>query len=228
LDFIFMLTQHDRTVGNCLDVLRQIEGLGVAHIGFKDVGVDRPTMVELVRGIKAAGATSYLEVVSTSAADIVRSLEAANDLGVDRVLGGTDIVAAKRILGDLGRYFPFPGIPVGHPTRLGGSPDLVADQCRQMREAGCGGVDLLAFRATEAEPMALIHAARRALPDRTLMVAGSVNSADRIHALAKAGVDAFTIGSAVLDHSFAAGMRSVDGQIGAVIAACQTAPRAAA
>ena len=34
---------------------------------------------ELVRRIKASGATSYLEVVSTSAADIVRSLEVAND-----------------------------------------------------------------------------------------------------------------------------------------------------
>lgn len=223
-----MLTQHDRTVANCLDVLRAIDGLDVRHVGFKDVGVDRATMVELVRRIKASGATSYLEVVSTSAADIVRSLEVANDLGVDRVLGGTDLPAARRILGGLERYFPFPGIPVGHPTRLGGSPGLVADQCRQMREAGCGGVDLLAFRATEAEPMALIHAARRALPDRKLMVAGSVNSADRVHALSKAGVDAFTIGSAVLDHSFAPGLDSVPAQIEAVIAACRSAPRAAA
>lgn len=223
-----MLTQHDRTVANCLDVLRQIEGLGVGHIGFKDIGVDRATMVELVRRIKVVGATSYLEVVSTSAMDIVRSLEVANDLGVDRVLGGTDLAAARRILGDLGRYFPFPGIPVGHPTRLGGSPGLVADQCRQMRDAGCGGVDLLAYRATEAEPMALVRAARRALPDRRLVVAGSVNAADRIHALARAGVDAFTIGSAVLDHSFAPGLASLPGQIGAVIAACRTAPRAAA
>lgn len=223
-----MLTQHDRTVANCLDVLRQIEGLGVTHIGFKDVGVERATMVELLRRIKAAGATSYLEVVSTSSADVVRSLEVANELGVDRVLGGTDVAAAKRILGDLDRYFPFPGIPVGHPTRLGGSPDLVAEQCRQMREHGCGGVDLLAFRATEAEPMALVQAARRALPDQALIVAGSVNSVDRIHALAEAGVDAFTIGSAVLDHSFAAGLSSLSGQIGAVLAACRTAPRVAA
>lgn len=223
-----MLTQHDRTVANCLDVLQEIKGLGVAHIGFKDVGVDRATMVELVRRIRAAGATSYLEVVSTSAADVLRSLEAAKDLGVDRVLGGTDLAVAKRILGDLERYFPFPGIPVGHPTRLGGSPELVAHQCRQMREAGCGGVDLLAYRATEAEPMALVRAARRELQDCNLIVAGSVNSAERIRALAAAGVDAFTIGSAVLDHSFAADLPSLAGQIGSVLAACRGAPRFAA
>jgi len=214
-----MLTQHDSTVANCLDVLHEIEGLGVTHIGFKDVGVDQATMVELVRRIRVAGATSYLEVVSTSTADILRSLEAAKTLGVDRVLGGTDLVAAKRILGNLDRYFPFPGIPVGHPTRLGGSPALVADQCRQMRASGCGGVDLLAYRATEAEPMALIRAARRELQDRALIVAGSINSAGRIHALAEAGVDAFTIGSAILDRSFATDLPSLAGQIRSVLAA---------
>ena len=106
--------------------------------------------------------------------------------------------------------------------------ELVADQCRGMRESGCGGVDLLAYRATDAEPMALVRAARHALPDRALIVAGSVNAVDRIHALAEAGVDAFTIGSAVLDRSFAPALSSTAGQIGSVLAACRTAPRFAA
>ena len=34
-----MMTSGDRTVGDCLDVLDEVGGLGLRHIGFKDVGV---------------------------------------------------------------------------------------------------------------------------------------------------------------------------------------------
>jgi hypothetical protein len=144
---------------------------------------------------------------------MLRSLEAARALGVDRILGGTDLDAARRILGDLSRYFPFPGNPVGHPTRLGGSAALVADHCRRACAQGCGGVDLLAFRATEADPLDLVRAAREALPAQQLIVAGSVNSKARIHALAAAGVDAFTIGSAVFEGTFSPAKGSFRSQI---------------
>ena len=123
-------------------------------------------------------------------------------LGVDRILGGTDLVTARRLLGDLSRYFPFPGRPVGHPTRLEGDAALVAEHCAHAMAQGCAGVDLLAYRATQAEPLDLVRAARAALAGGTLIVAGSVNSRARIHALAQAGADAFTVGSSVFDGSF--------------------------
>jgi hypothetical protein len=53
-------------------------------------------------------------------------------LGVDRILGGTDLDAAQNILGDLSRYFPFPGNPSAIRP-LGGSAALVADHCRRAR-----------------------------------------------------------------------------------------------
>ena len=66
MDFIFMLTQHDRTVPDCLAVFDEIADLGLSHVGFKDVGATPETLRELNRRIKASGATSYLEVVSLS------------------------------------------------------------------------------------------------------------------------------------------------------------------
>src|SRR3546814_6596401 len=63
------------------------------------------------------------------------------------------------------------------------------------------GVDLLAYRATEADPLELVRAARRATRG-TLVVAGSIDSLARIRALAQAGVNAFTIGSAAFDGAF--------------------------
>jgi phosphoribosylformimino-5-aminoimidazole carboxamide ribonucleotide (ProFAR) isomerase len=71
----------------------------------------------------------------------------------------------------------------------------VAAQCTAFEQAGAAGVDLLAFCATDAEPLELVKAARKATQG-TLVVAGSISSISQIEALAAAGVDAFTIGQA--------------------------------
>jgi hypothetical protein len=228
MDFILMLTRNDRTIEDAEGVVDAACDLGVRHMGFKDVGVPYATMQELAARIRRRGGVCYLEVVSATRDAMLRSLEVGRALGADRILGGTDLPAASRILGDLSRYFPFPGRPVGHPTRLGGSAALVAEHTRAARAMGCGGVDLLAFRATEAEPLELVRAARAALPGGTLIVAGSVNSKERIHALAAAGVDAFTIGSAVFDGAFSPTKGSLRGQILDILDACDQAPGIAA
>jgi len=228
MDFIFMLTRHDRTIEDAGDLIDAVCDLGVTHIGFKDVGVPPAAMRGLVRTIRRRGAVCYLEVVSTTPEAVLRSLHAARDLGVDRVLGGTDLDGALRILGDLACYFPFPGRPVGHPTRLEGSVELVARHSREAQAMGCGGVDLLAYRATEADPLDLVRAARAALCGGRLIVAGSISTKRQIAVLAEAGVDAFTIGSAVFEGTFSPNRGTLEGQIEDVLAACASASRLSA
>jgi heptaprenylglyceryl phosphate synthase len=80
-------------------------------------------------------------------------------------------------------------------------------------------VDLLAYRATEADPLELVRAARRGTPG-TLLVAGAVKTGEQIRALAAAGGDALTVGSAVLDGSFAPHLGSLRSQLRAVLDAC--------
>ncbi len=220
VDFIFMLTRQDQTIEDCLETFETISGVGLGHVGFKDIGVDRDTLFELNRRIKASGATSYMEVVSTSPEDCLRSARNAVDIAVDRLLGGTEVPETLEILQGTGiEYMPFPGRPEGHPTKLGGSPEDVAADCRRFADMGCAGVDLLAYRATEADPLDLVRAARGALGGY-LVVAGSVDSPARIRALAEAGADAFTIGSAVFDGSFSPRKGSITGQLRDVLAAC--------
>ena len=86
--------------------------------------------------------------------------------------------------------------------------------------AGCKGADLLAYRATEADPLGLIRAARRGLGTHELIVAGSINGLDRIRAIKQAGASAFTIGSAVFDGSYAPSMGSILSQLQAVLNDC--------
>jgi hypothetical protein len=219
VDFIFMLTRDDQTVRDCLELLDSLGDLPLPHLGFKDVGVDAPTLARLHCRIKDVGATSYLEVVSTSRNRALESARMAVDLGVDWLMGGTWVPETMELLDGTGiGYLPFPGTPAGHPTRLGGTPEQVAEDCRRFEAAGCGGADLLAYRATDAAPLDLVRAARRATSGR-LVVAGSIVNAEQIRELAAAGADAFTIGSAALTGAFAPRMGTLRGQLASILKA---------
>lgn len=222
MDFIFMLTRADQTVPDCLEVLDYIVPVGLGHIGFKDVGVSSETMKQLTRRIRDAGAISYMEVVSTDPQAWRESARLARDIGVDRLLGGTDVPAMVDILeGSDVTYYPFPGRPHGHPTKLGGTAEDVEAHCRAFMEAGCGGCDLLAYRATEAEPLDLVRAARRGLGDSGYLIcAGSVSTREKVRALASTGCDAFTVGSAAFDGSFSPTKGSLRSQLRDILDAC--------
>lgn len=219
-----MLTRDDLTVEDAPDVLDEIAILGLKHLGFKDLGVDRGTLRHLARRVRELGATSYLEVVSTTPEACLASARAAVEIGVDRLLGGTAVDEVLAILrGTPVAYYPFPGFPEGHPTRLRGGPADVARHCHEAVAKGCAGVDLLAYRAVEAEPLALVRAARAALEGATLIVAGSVDGPGRVAELAAAGVDAFTIGSAVFDGSFSPRKGTLRARLRDVLAASGSA-----
>jgi hypothetical protein len=224
MDFIFMLTRQDRTITDCLELFELIRPVSLRHVGFKDVGVPPETLQQLHAAIRASGATSYMEVVSTTPEACLNSARVAAELGVDRLLGGTDVAAVQKILaGSATRYYPFPGFPRGHPTKLAGKAADVEAQSRAFMEQGCAGADLLAYRATEADPLDLVRAARKGLGTGTLIVAGSVNSAAQIRALAGAGADAFTIGSAVFDGSYLPDAGSILSQLSRIQADCAAA-----
>jgi hypothetical protein len=222
MDFVFMLTRNDATVENALDLVEIARPLGLKHVGFKDVGADASILRSLTAAIRAAGASPWMEVVSTTREGELRSIALARDLGVDFMMGGVHVDEGLRILkGSATRYLPFAGKPSGHPTRLGGAAAEVEAQCRAIAQKGCAGVDILAYRATEAEPLDLIAACRRGLSERgAVVVAGSVNSAERVSAIRAAGADAFTIGTAAIDASYAPGAGPLAAQLKAVLADC--------
>lgn len=218
-----MLTRADRTIDNALDVLDEIHDLGLRHIGFKDVGIDATRAAEVRQRIGELGATSYLEVVSTSNESIVQSARLGRAIGIDRLLGGAgeQFDAVMGVLaGSSVAYLPFPGRPFGHPTQLRGDAAEIEQHCRAFRARGAAGCDLLAHRSVDADPIELVRAARRGLDSGVLLVAGGVASAAHVRALREAGADAFTVGSAVFDGTFAPGRDGLRGQLKAVLDAC--------
>ena len=207
MDFVFMLTRDNSTVSDAADLVEAARPVGLKHIGFKDVGAEPEALRLLAAVIRAAGASVWMEIVSTSREDELRSIALGRDLGVDYLMGGVFAQEGVRLLeGSPTRYLPFAGRPEGHPTRLGGAAPEVEAHCRAFAALGCAGVDILAYRASEADPLDLVAACRRGLGGSGLVVAaGSIDRPARIAAVRAAGADAFTIGTAAIDCAYAPG-----------------------
>lgn len=198
-EFIFMLTRNDTTVGNALEVYDEIRDTALRYIGFKDVGASVQTLTELTRRMHADGREVFLEVVSESAEDELRSIRAAREIGVDVVMGGTHVDEALALLEGGGlRYYPFPGRIVGHPSLLRGTLEEIADSAAALNARdGVHGLDLLAYR-WDGDVPALVRAVLDAV-DVPVVAAGSVDSLERIRTLSDLGVWGFTIGAAAFD-----------------------------
>lgn len=200
--FVFMLTRHDRTIADAAERLEEALAAGVRHIGFKDVGLPMADLVKLAERIHGAGGRTYLEVVSLDAASEIASAKSAVALGVDVLMGGTRPTAVLPIIAGSGiAYFPFPGRIVGHPSRLEGPPSDIVESAKTLAAMdGVDGLDLLAYRfAGDVE--GLIGKVRAAVT-KPLIVAGSIDRPERIHAVVSAGAWGFTVGTAALDGCF--------------------------
>lgn len=230
-DFILMLTENDRTIPDARARLDQALEGGVRHIGFKDVGLPLNDLRDLADAIRDAGGRSYLEVVSLDAESEIASARAAVDLDVDVLLGGTraadvtDITRHHPV-----RYYPFPGHITGHPSVLEGPEDDVVTSARMLAALEhVHGLDLLAYRFRGDVPK--LMGSVSAAVAKPVIVAGSIDSAERVEAAATAGAQGFTVGTAALAGAFPAETEGFTGQVRAILAitaraqAISTAPR---
>jgi len=230
-DFILMLTENDRTVPDAAQRLEEALAGGVRHIGFKDVGLPFAELRGLADTIRAAGGRSYLEVVSLDAAQELASARAAVELDVDCLLGGTRAEAVTEVIrAHPIRYYPFPGEIVGHPSVLSGSEDEIVASARRLAALEhVHGLDLLAYRF-EGDVLRLMARVCAAVAKPVLM-AGSIDSAARVIAVAEAGAAGFTVGTAALAGAFPAEGPGFTGQVRAILdlaaqgRARSTAPR---
>ena len=63
-NLVVMLTHNDVTVKDAYDLFDACKDLPVQHWGFKNVGLPKDEMKRIVSAMKAAGKTTYLEVVT--------------------------------------------------------------------------------------------------------------------------------------------------------------------
>jgi hypothetical protein len=201
---ITMLTHHDETVKDAFAVFDQCADLPCAFWGFKDVGLPKPEMKKLVKGMREKGKTTFLEVVTLTERECRDGAELALECGFDYLMGTVFYASVFRLMkGAKTRFFPFAGRVSGHPSILEGTvAEIVADG-RRMRDAGVEGFDLLAYRhATQAEALAAAFVRDVGVP---VVIAGSIDSYARLDAMRGIKPWAYTIGSAFFERKFLPG-----------------------
>lgn len=217
--FIVMLTNNDVTVTECLDVYDEVRDADVEWVGFKDKNAAEDKLRVLVDAIHEDGRKAVLEVVSETAQEELRSLKMALSLGVDMVMGGTNVDQALPLLTGSGLpYYPFPGQVVDHPSVLAGPLEHIVGSARDLSILdGVHGLDLLAYRWNEGHVPDLI-AKVVATSEVPVVVAGSIADVSQIATVNSTGAWAFTVGSALFERRFVPG-GSLRAQVDAVCAA---------
>lgn len=224
-DFILMLTSNDRTIADArARVDEALEG-GVRHIGFKDVGLPFAELKAVADEIRSVGGRSYLEVVSLDESSEMASAKAAVALDVDCLLGGTRASLVTEVTRHHPiRYYPFPGQIVDHPSILQGPVDAIVNSAKQLAELEhVHGLDLLAYRFDGDVPDLMTQVC--AAVEKPVIMAGSVDSAERIEACATSGAAGFTVGTAAFAEVFPAKGKGFAEQIRAILDLTSAAKR---
>ena len=201
-EFILMLTYNDSTVKDALNIFRECKDAPIMHWGFKDVGLPPDEMQALVHEMKAAGKTTYLEVVSLSEEEGLQGAKIAVESGFDILMGTIffdsilDYLKEKPI-----KYYPFPGHIYNHPSILDGTIENIVAHARFLESKGVEGLDLLSYRYVGDAPLLLREVVQAtSVP---VVSAGSIESYKRLAEVWQAGAWGFTIGSALFDKKFA-------------------------
>lgn len=200
-NLIVMLTLNDKTVENALEVFESCIDLPVSFWGFKDVGLPRSEMRELIKKIKNTGKTTFLEIVSLTEAECMAGAQFAVDFGFDYLMGTLFYPKVWEFLKDKNiNYSPFVGKVSGNPSILEGSVESMLKEAEFLRKEGVHTVDLLAFRHKEnPEDLAREFVKRTNI---NVILAGSINSNERIEFVNDVNPWGFTMGSALFNKAF--------------------------
>lgn len=199
-NLIVMLTNHDQTVKNAIDLFEQCKDLPVQHWGFKDVGLPVNQMKELVSNIKKSGKTAYLEVVTYTEAECLDAAGLAVECGFDYLMGTCFYPSVFKRLKKKIQYFPFCGKISGSPSVLEGSISEIVADAKKMEQIGVNGIDLLAYRHTQ-DPEKLAAELLKAVKI-PVVIAGSIDSFLRMDKIKELKPWGFTIGGAFFDKKF--------------------------
>ncbi len=196
---ITMLTYHDKTVANGKEIFLAAKDAPCMHWGFKDVGLPRADVVDLVDTMKAAGKTTYLECLAFEEESALRSAELAVECGFDVIMGTFYFDSVGEYALSHGKqYFPFFGDLL--KGILYGTIEDTVKTANELAEKKVTGVNLCGYRYVgDADKMICSVAAACAKP---VYIAGSVDSYAKIDTLKKANISAFTIGGAFFEHKF--------------------------
>lgn len=204
-ELIVMLTHHDKTVENAIEVFESAKDAPAKFWGFKEVGIPEDQMKKLVRLMKDAGKTTFLEVVDYTEEGCKAGAEVCVRCGFDVLMGTMYFDSVKEICDKAGiRYMPFVGQITGRPSVLEGTIEGITEEANTLiATKGITGFDLLGYRYTGDAVKLNSEFVKNVRAD--VCLAGSVSSYKRLDEVKATGAWAFTIGGAFFEQKFYGG-----------------------
>lgn len=200
-ELIVMLTHNDKTVADAIEVFEASKDTPAVYWGFKEAGLEKDKMKKLVKMMKQAGKTTFLEVVEYTEEECIAGAKIGVECGFDILMGTMYFDSVRDIAKKAGmKYMPFVGEITGRPSILGGTIDGMIEEANSLIEKGIDGIDLLAYRFTgDPEELAARFVKEVKLP---VCLAGSIKSFERLDKMKEIAPWTFTIGSAFFDKKF--------------------------
>ena len=197
---IVMLTLNDVTADNAVEVFNECKDLPVMDWGFKNVGLNEEKRAYLAQIMKEAGKTVYIEDVLNSEEDTLEMAIFAHKNKVDNIFGryfsSVKEYAKNNGLG----YYTCSTKSSGIPVMLRGPITEIVDQLKGYVDKGVDGICIGAYRH-ESDPEGLIKLLTSNI-NKPIIIAGSINSEDRMQFVNDQGCAGFTMGSALFDKKF--------------------------
>ena len=204
-ELIVMLTWHDKTVEDAIEVFQASKDAPAKYWGFKEVGLPEDKMTELVQMMKDAGKKTFLEVVAYTEEECIAGAEIGVRCGFDCLMGTLYFDSVKKIADEAGmEYMPFVGQISGRPSVLEGTIEGMIEEANTLIETkGLIGFDLLGYRYT-GDAVKLNSEFVKNVKGKVCL-AGSVASFQRLDEVKATGAWAFTIGGAFFEKKFGEG-----------------------
>lgn len=204
-ELIVMLTHNDKTVENAIEVFESAKDAPAKFWGFKEVGIPEDQMIDLVKRMKAAGKTTFLEVVDYTEEGCKAGAELCVRCGFDVLMGTMYFDSVRDIVKAAGiKYMPFVGKITGRPSILDGTIQGIIDEANGLVDnKDIVGFDLLGYRFTGDAVKLNSEFVKNVRGD--VCLAGSVSSFQRLDEVKATGAWAFTIGGAFFEKKFVGG-----------------------
>lgn len=201
-ELVVMLTHHDMTVKNAIEIFEEAKNSKAKYWGFKEVGIPEDQMKKLVDMMKAEGKTTFLEVVDYTEEGCIEGAKIAARCGFDVLMGTLYFDSVKKVADEAGiRYMPFVGELSGRPSVLNGSIEGIIKEANDLvDQKGITGFDLLGYRYTGDAVKLNAEFVKQVRGD--VCLAGSVSSFQRLDEVKATGAWAFTIGGAFFEKKF--------------------------
>ena len=200
-ELIVMLTNNDCTVQNAYKIFDESKNSKAKYWGFKEKSLSLDEMKKLYSYMKQCGKSTVLEVVAYTEKECIEGAKMAVECGCDMLIGTTFFDSVNEFCKQNNlKYMPFIGKITGRPSVLEGTLDGMLDEARKCLEKGVYGFDLLGYRYT-GDCVNLIDNFVSNI-NAPVIIAGSVNSYNRLDELKNASPWAFTIGGAFFENKF--------------------------